>query len=208
MWRPMTWVRDCPGLDWDGVNFLLFTHFIIIHLLYRFISDRPCYLQLLKKYWLKVKCKVQCSHIYDSFLMVLENNNWICELKIKFLHFNRWYKWHEVGVGTCFMSVIFHIYSNKLSLPAFCHFLFSHVHTTLWLYRQKTTLLVWNLLFRCFLLLFFFLFFFYFPMMLLLCLMLLLLVWSLESWDQRGFIILVQHYFREEGQGKPSSIML
>lgn len=122
MWRPLILIRDCPGLNWNGVNFFLFACFIIIHSFCRCTSERSCYLQLLKKYWLKVRLKVQCTHIYARFFMILENNNWICELKSKFLYFKQWHKWHEMGIGTCFMSVIFNVFSKMLLLLAFCHF--------------------------------------------------------------------------------------
>lgn len=157
--------------------------FFFLHVsLYRFTSDRPCYLQLLKKCWLKVRCKLQCTPFMPAFCMILENSNWTCELKIKFLHFKPWHKWLEMGVGTCFMSAIFHVYSKKLLLPAFCHFYFFSCayHFVAIETAKKTTLLVWNLLFRCFIPWFFFLS---------LCFphdvtsLLASLVWSLETWD-------------------------
>ena len=115
-------------------------------------SDRPCYLQLWNKSRLQVSHKTQCTPFMPDFSLILENNNWTSDLKIKCLHFKQWVRWHEMGAETCFMSVIFQFYSEKLLLLAFCHFYFCScaycfvaIETA-----KKTNLLLWNLLFRCF----------------------------------------------------------
>lgn len=160
--------------------------------------DRPRYLQLRNKMRLQVRRKTQCTPFMPDFCMILEDNNWTCELKIKCLRFKQWVRWHEMGAGTCFMSVIFHVYSEKLLLLAFwyfylcsCAYGFMAIETA-----KKTSLLLWNLLFRCFNLLFFS----PTPPMLLCCSFL----WSEAlKIGSRGFFIdffffLVQYYFRED----------
>lgn len=157
-------------------------------------SDRPCYLQLWNKSRLQVRHKTWCIPFMPDFCMVLENNNWACELKIELLHFKQWVRWHEMGAGTCFMSVIFHVYSEKLLLLAFCHFYFCSCAYCFMAIEtaKKTSLLLWNLLlFRCFNLPFFFLLP---PPMLLLCSFL----WSahfsgpkLWRWGVKRFLLLL-----------------